>query len=209
MPRMDTRKKKRSELGETGGPVGDERNEASDEVTHAAHPEKSNGERHRCSAPKSVCEEDGVRNGRGWTTGTPSTRVGTGTGTGTGTRTGTGTGQKRASASQVLPSKVSTLITLERRGGLLCNTYDLVTKLKINEDVALKNLNKWDDDLMQKLRENPSWNRKIQSWKENDLNPIDVATILNGYPSLSRRHSTEWNAWKIYAAQYLRLSQSL
>ncbi|EGZ16999.1 hypothetical protein PHYSODRAFT_331036 [Phytophthora sojae] len=37
--------------------------EAADEVTHAAHPEKLNGERYRCSTPKNGCEEDGVRNG--------------------------------------------------------------------------------------------------------------------------------------------------
>ncbi|KAF1787124.1 hypothetical protein GQ600_22100 [Phytophthora cactorum] len=81
---------------------------------------------------------------------------------------------------------------------------DLLAKLAINEAVALNNLNKWDDDLMQKLRENPSWGRKIQSWKESGLDPTDVAGILKEYPSLSRRYSTEWNAWKIYAAQYLR-----
>ncbi|EGZ20488.1 hypothetical protein PHYSODRAFT_328592 [Phytophthora sojae] len=37
--------------------------EAADKVTHAAHPEKLNGERYRCSTPKNGCEEDGVRNG--------------------------------------------------------------------------------------------------------------------------------------------------
>ncbi|ETP39167.1 hypothetical protein F442_13359 [Phytophthora nicotianae P10297] len=61
--RHSSPRKKRSELGETGGPFGDERNDAMDEVTHAAHPEKLNGERYRCSAPKNVCEEDGVLNG--------------------------------------------------------------------------------------------------------------------------------------------------
>nr|KAE8922600.1 hypothetical protein PF009_g27138 [Phytophthora fragariae] len=61
--RHSSPRKKRSEPGENGGPVGDEQNEAADEVTHAAHPEKLNGERYRCGAPKNVGEEDGVRNG--------------------------------------------------------------------------------------------------------------------------------------------------
>ncbi|KAE9157889.1 hypothetical protein PF005_g32668 [Phytophthora fragariae] len=61
--RHSSPRKKRSEPGENGGPVGDERNEAADEVTHAAHPEKLNGERYRCGAPKNVGEENGVRNG--------------------------------------------------------------------------------------------------------------------------------------------------
>ncbi|GMF48183.1 unnamed protein product [Phytophthora fragariaefolia] len=61
--RHSSPRKKRSEPGAKGGPVGDERNEAADEVTHAAHPEKLNGERYRCGAPKNVGKEDGVRNG--------------------------------------------------------------------------------------------------------------------------------------------------
>ncbi|KAG2769283.1 hypothetical protein Pcac1_g19607 [Phytophthora cactorum] len=97
----------------------------------------------------------------------------------------------------------------EERGDPMQFIDDLLAKLAINEAVALKNLNKWDDDLMQKLRANTSWGRKIQSWKESGLDPTDVAGILKEYPSLSRGYSTEWNAWKIYAAQYLRLSQGL
>ncbi|ETO58619.1 hypothetical protein F444_23003 [Phytophthora nicotianae P1976] len=96
----------------------------------------------------------------------------------------------------------------ERAGAQLQFIDDLLAKLAINEAVALQNLNRFDDELMQKLRENPTWMKKIQSWKENDLDPTDVANILKQYP-LSRKHSMEWNAWKIYAAQYLRLSQGL
>ncbi|KAG3123538.1 hypothetical protein PI126_g23659 [Phytophthora idaei] len=33
--------------------------------------------------------------------------------------------------------------------------------------------------------------------------------MLRQHPTLSQKHSTEWNAWKIYAAQYLRLAQGL
>ncbi|KAG2773557.1 hypothetical protein JG687_00017445 [Phytophthora cactorum] len=97
----------------------------------------------------------------------------------------------------------------ERTGIQLTSIDDLLAKLKINEAVALKNLDKVDDELMQKLRENPSWSQKIQSWKENDLNPTEVAILLKERPSLSRKDSTEWNAWKIYAAQYLRQVQGL
>ncbi|EGZ29814.1 hypothetical protein PHYSODRAFT_323274 [Phytophthora sojae] len=105
--------KKRSEPGENGGPVGDERNEAADEATHAAHPEKLNGERYRCGAPKNVGEEDGVRNGNaGWTRldgvhTSDAWQDWTGSGTGTRTETGTGTGRKRALTAQVLPSIIT------------------------------------------------------------------------------------------------------
>ncbi|KAG6941750.1 hypothetical protein JG688_00018508, partial [Phytophthora aleatoria] len=88
----------------------------------------------------------------------------------------------------------------ERVSNQLVSLDDLLAKLKINEAVTLNNLNRFDDYLMQKLRENPSWALKIQSWKEQDLNPMQVLTMLRQYPTLSRMHSTEWNAWKIYAA---------
>ncbi|KAE9176715.1 hypothetical protein PF002_g28534 [Phytophthora fragariae] len=108
--RHSSPRKKRSEPGENGGPVGDERNEAADEVTHAAHPEKLNGERYRCGAPKNVGEEDGVRNGNAGRTRLDGVHTSdawqdwTGSGTRTRTRTETGTGRKRALEAQVLPS---------------------------------------------------------------------------------------------------------
>ncbi|KAG6944894.1 hypothetical protein JG688_00016855, partial [Phytophthora aleatoria] len=97
----------------------------------------------------------------------------------------------------------------ERAGTHLTLIDDLLAKLKINEAVALNNLNNIDDELMQKLRENPNWSRKIQSWKDQDLNPTEVASLLKKYPLLSREHSTEWNALNIYKAQYLRQMQGL
>ncbi|KAE9081903.1 hypothetical protein PF010_g21803 [Phytophthora fragariae] len=106
--RHSSPRKKRSEPGENGGPVGDERNEAADEVTHAAHPEKLNGEMYRCGAPKNVGEEDGVRNGNAGRTRLDGVHTSDAwqdwTGSGTGTRTETGTGRKRALEAQVLPS---------------------------------------------------------------------------------------------------------
>ncbi|ETO68114.1 hypothetical protein F444_15031 [Phytophthora nicotianae P1976] len=44
----------------------------------------------------------------------------------------------------------------ERAGTQLQFVDDLLAKLAINEAVALKNLNRFDDDLMKKLRKNPS-----------------------------------------------------
>ncbi|ETP37310.1 hypothetical protein F442_14880 [Phytophthora nicotianae P10297] len=44
----------------------------------------------------------------------------------------------------------------ERAGTQLQFVDDLLAKLAINEAVALKNLNRFDDDLMEKLRKNPS-----------------------------------------------------
>ncbi|KAG6955596.1 hypothetical protein JG688_00011808 [Phytophthora aleatoria] len=51
-----------------------------------------------------------------------------------------------------------------------------LAKLAINEAVALKNLNRFDNDLM---RENPSWGRKIQSWKVEGL---DLGISIEGAP---------------------------
>ncbi|EGZ09506.1 hypothetical protein PHYSODRAFT_338301 [Phytophthora sojae] len=108
--RHSSPRKKRSEPGKNGGRVGDERNEAADEATHAAHPEKLNGERYRRGAPKNVGEEDGVRNGNaGWTRldgvhTSDAWQDWTGSGTGTRTETGTGTGRKRSLEAPVLPS---------------------------------------------------------------------------------------------------------
>ncbi|KAG2769245.1 hypothetical protein JG687_00019174 [Phytophthora cactorum] len=53
----------------------------------------------------------------------------------------------------------------ERVSNQLVSLDDLLAKLKINEAVTLNNPNRFDDYLMQKLRENPSWALKIQSWK--------------------------------------------
>ncbi|KAF4041695.1 RXLR domain-containing protein [Phytophthora infestans] len=98
----------------------------------------------------------------------------------------------------------------ENRAGIqLTHIDDLLKQLALNEKMVLQNLNKFDDDLMRKLRQNPSWARTILRWKDRDLHPTQVAAILNKYPQLSRRYSMEWNAWKIYAVQYLRLLQGL
>ncbi|KAG2773400.1 hypothetical protein Pcac1_g15790 [Phytophthora cactorum] len=99
----------------------------------------------------------------------------------------------------------------EVRGGIQLTPIDddLLNMLKIDKAVALKTLSKHDDNLMQKLRENPSWARKVHGWKEDEPSPLDVLKLLKKYPQLSREHSTEWNAWRVYLAQQLRLEQGL
>lgn len=48
---------------------------------------------------------------------------------------------------------------------MLTPIEDLLTKLKINEAVALQNLPKHDAELFKKLQQNPTLASKIEAWK--------------------------------------------
>ncbi|OWZ05984.1 Avirulence protein [Phytophthora megakarya] len=79
-------------------------------------------------------------------------------------------------------------------------------KAKKRESVTLKYLNEYDKDLKQTVM-NPIMEHTIWTWTHYDVDPLTVAKRLK--TSNLNKHSDEWQAWTIFARQYLRwLSKS-
>lgn len=85
---------------------------------------------------------------------------------------------------------------------------ELLAMLQKTEAQMLASLNKYDKDILAKVKESPYLGRIITRWKEGELSPIVVARLLKRFPSLSKEGS-EWSAWRLYAAQYIRQHNSL
>lgn len=85
---------------------------------------------------------------------------------------------------------------------------ELLAKLSMVEVVKLANLNKFDDDILAKIKTTKGAAARISRWSKEEFTPTTIANLLKKYPSISR-DGPEWSAWKLYAAQYLRKANSL
>ncbi|KAE9048122.1 hypothetical protein PR001_g3934 [Phytophthora rubi] len=85
---------------------------------------------------------------------------------------------------------------------------ELLAKLSTAEAVKLANLNKFDDDILAKIKTTKGAAARISQWSKEEFTPTAIANLLKKYPSISRDGS-EWSAWKLYAAQYLRKANFL